>query len=378
MLGWRIVSPGSRTATFDRRHLPSTSLLLAALMLAGCASPGPPRPPSLQLPEPVHDLTATREGGAVTVKFTLPARTTDNFPIREGALKASLCSGPEGAPCTTLPTRRDVTLKIVPAASAADRKITWTDNLPRADISGEPRLLALRLQLSSLEGKTAGWSEPAYTASGTAPEPVEGFHAEETPSGILLHWQPAGNGGGEVLLHRENLAPPATKKKTDQSEPVWLITHADATGPNANVTLDTSAAEDVPYRYTAVRRRIVQLGQQKIELRSAISPPAEIAWRNLFPPPTPTGLTGAPFTENGGFAVDLVWDPVELPGLRGYIVTREAAGVREQLTPQPIPLPAFHDATAKPGIRYQYEVQAISRKGIHSAPAAVTIEPTSP
>jgi hypothetical protein len=353
-------------------------LLIASLLLAGCASPGPPRPPSLQLPEPVHDLTATRAGDAVIVDFTLPERTTDNLPIREGSIKASLCAGPEGLPCTVLPTRRDVTLKIIPAASAADRKVTWTDKLPPADISGEPRLLALRLQLSNLAGKTAGWSEPAYTASGAAPPRVEGLRAEETLSGILLRWQSTSD-GGEVLLHRESLAPPTTqKKKSDESEPVWLVTHADATGLYANETLDTSATEDVPYRYTAVRRQIVQLGQQKIELRSALSPPVEITWRNLFPPPVPTGLSAAPFMENGGFAVDLVWDPVEIPGLQGYIVIRESAGVREQLTPQPISLPAFHDATAKSGIRYTYEVQAVSRKGTHSASAVVNIEPISP
>lgn len=372
------MSPGSRTASFDCSHLLSASLLLAVLALAACASPGPPRPPSLQLPEPVHDLTAMREGDAIVVHFTLPERTTDNLPIREGSIKASLCVGPEGSPCTTLPTRRDQTLKIVPGASAADRKITWTDNLPPADITGEPRLLTVRLQFSNVAGKTAGWSEPAYTASGTAPPPVEGFHAEETPSGILLRWHPTSH-AGEVLLQREDLAPPTTqRKKSDESEPVWLITHADAAGANANETLDTSATEDVPYRYTAVRRQIVELGTQKIELRGALSHSLEITWHNLFPPPAPTGLTAAPFTENGGFAVDLVWDPVEIPNLQGYIVTRESAGLREQLTPQPIALPAFHDATAKPDVRYQYEVQAVSRKGVHSASAVVTIEPTNP
>jgi hypothetical protein len=344
------------------------------LLAAGCASPGPPRPPSLQLPEPARDLSVSREGDAVTIRFTLPQRTTDNLPIHEAAVIASLCRGLEGSPCETVAASHNQRLKLTAGTTAAERTVTWTDHLPAADTSGEPKLLAYRVQLSNLEGKTAGWSQPAYTAAGTSPQAVEGLHAEETRSGILLRWQPGS--GNEVLLEREPLAAPSAKKNA--AEPVWLVTHSKTAGPQANQTLDSSVTEDVPYRYTAVRRQIVELGQQKIELRSPISPPVEITWRNLFPPPAPTGLSAAPFSENGEFAVDLVWEPVEEPGLKGYIVTRQAGDVREQLTPQPIPLPAFHDATAKPGIRYQYDVQAVGHKGTISAPATVTVEPTQP
>jgi hypothetical protein len=352
------------------------------LALVGCASPGPPRAPSLQLPEPVRDLTVAREGDSVTVRFTLPERTTDNLPIREDAVKASLCSAPEASPCDPLPSRRNVTLKLIPGATVPERAITWTVNLPPASTTGEPQLLAYRLQLSNLEGKTAGWSAPAYTASGAPPPPVEGLRASQTPSGILLRWQPAGS-NAEVLLHRDSLAPPPGKKTP--AEPVWLVTHSTPSGPQANETLDASAAEDMSYRYTAARRRIVELGEQKIELRSAASNPAEITWRNQFPPPAPTGLSAAPFSENGEFAVDLVWEPVEERGLKGYLVTRQAIDSRgspiavpQPLTPAPATLPAFHDASAQAGTRYRYSVRAVSHKGVASPPATIIVEPTTP
>lgn len=349
-------------------------------MLVGCASPGPPRAPSLQLPQIVRDLNATREGDHVTLRFTLPLRTTDNLPIREGSIKASLCRGAEAQPCVPVPSLQNVELRVSPGASAAERAITWQSQLPITDATGEPRLLLFRVQLSNLEGKTAGWSEPAYTVAGVPPPAVQGLRAEETRAGILLEWRLDGSTpAAEVLLRREMVSPPA-KAKPDEVAPVWLESHA--SGASAAETIDATAAEDTPYRYIAVRRSTVSLGEHKVILESAASAPVEITWRNAFPPAAPSGLSAAPFAEGGAFAVDLVWEPVEEPGLKGYVITRQAIdssaaplGTPERLTPGPVTLPAFHDATAKPGVRYQYSVQAISKKNVAGQTAMVIVQP---
>ncbi|HZQ44368.1 MAG TPA: hypothetical protein VFA99_14030 [Acidobacteriaceae bacterium] len=349
------------------------------MVLVGCASPGPPRPPSLQLPQPVRDLNATREGDQVTLRFTLPQRTTDGLPIREGRLKASLCRGEEAQPCVAVSSLTDVNLNLPPGVSAADRAITWQDHLPPADTTGEPRLLLYRVQLDNLQGKTAGWSDPAFTAAGTAPPPVQALSAEETRAGILLRWHPtASPSPGNVLLRREMVSPPANAKREDL-EPVWLDSHAAGTPPE---TIDSTASEDTPYRYVAVRRKTVTLDQQTIRLDSAMSAAVVITWHNAFPPPAPTGLSAAPFAENGAFAVDLVWEPVEEPGLKGYVVSRQAIdeagsplGSPDRLTPQPVELPAFHDTTAKQDARYRYTVRAVSKKNIEGQTATVTVVP---
>src|SRR6185437_9026162 len=141
--------------------------------------------------------------------------------------------------------------------------------------------------------------------------------------------QPAASVGDEVRLRREMVSPPAGKKR-EETEPVWLQSHA----AGGEQTMDATADEDTAYRYVAVRRRVVTLGGQKVELRSALSAPVVITWRNAFPPAAPLGLTAAPFAENGAFAVDLVWEPVQEPGLKGYLVTRQAeGGAVERLTP---------------------------------------------
>lgn len=307
------------------------------------------------------------------LRFTLPQRTTDNAPIREASVTASVCRGGEAEPCVAVPALSHVSLP-VSMGGGDERAITWHDRLPAEAASGKPRPLVYRVQLRNLAGRSAGWSEPAYTAAGAPPAAVQGLRADETRAGILLAWQPSG-GGAKVLLRREMVSPPPNARREDL-QPVWLDSHA------AGQAMDASASEDVAYRYVAVRRATVRAGERTLVLDSADSNAVQITWRNAFPPAAPGGLSAAPFTESGAFAVDLVWEPVEEPGLKGYVVTRQAvdaggagAGAAERLTPAPVELPAFHDATAKQGVRYRYSVQAVSKKGVEGQAATVVVEP---
>src|SRR5215472_12970767 len=69
-------------ATHLRRSQVQNLAFVAAVLLAGCATPGPPLPPSLELPRPVMDLEATREGNRVLLTWTPPTETTDKLRIR--------------------------------------------------------------------------------------------------------------------------------------------------------------------------------------------------------------------------------------------------------------------------------------------------------
>jgi hypothetical protein len=310
-------------------------------------------------------------GDRVELKFTLPQRTTDSLPIREAGVKATLCRGGEGQPCDAVTALQNVALTVDKGASAADRVVTWHDELPANAATGDSKLLLYRVQLSNLEGKTAGWSDPAYTAAGKTPVAVTGLRAEATRAGVLLRWQPAAAAAQDEVLLRREIVTPAAGAKREATEPVWLESHA-----SAEETIDSSASEDTGYRYAAVRRRVVQLGEHKVELRSALSSEVLITWRNAFPPVAPVGLSAAPFSEGGAFAVDLVWEPVQEPGLKGYVVTRQAdGGVVEKLTPEPVALPAFHDASAKQGVGYRYSVRAVSAKGVEGSEATVVVGP---
>src|SRR5580704_5892396 len=94
-----------------RSWLSAVAVLLVAFA-AGCASPGPPQPPSLNLPEVVKDLTAERVGDVVHLHWTTPDMTTDRIEIK-GAMTAEICritvtpSTPQPAciPVTRLPVQ---------------------------------------------------------------------------------------------------------------------------------------------------------------------------------------------------------------------------------------------------------------------------------
>ncbi|HEY5380637.1 MAG TPA: hypothetical protein VIJ65_00145 [Acidobacteriaceae bacterium] len=361
---------------------------LAALFLSGCASPGPPRPPSLRLPQPLRNLSAAREGNEVELRFTLPQHTTDNLPLRPPVVQATLCRGLERDPCVLVPGRESQQLSISEPNGTA-RAIIWRDPLPPALTAGPPRVLIYRVQLENTRGRTAGWSASAYTLAGAAPPSVKDLHAEATRQGILLRWRPAPRQttATDVLLHREPIGPPPTLKAKPKSknEPTWFATNADTAGTAAAESLDSSAQENVPYRYTAVRRQKVSIDGHPLEMRSADSAPIEITLRDIFPPPVPTALNAAAFTEAGHFAVDLVWEPVEDPGLAGYIIERQpidasgtATGPSQRLSPTPVTLPAFHDASANPAQRYRYSVSALDTHNNRSAAVSVIVEPSQP
>ena len=58
------------------------TILILLAMLLGCGTPGMPLPPSLELPQPVQDLRASRKGDSVSLTWTVPQQTTDHTNVR--------------------------------------------------------------------------------------------------------------------------------------------------------------------------------------------------------------------------------------------------------------------------------------------------------
>src|SRR5260370_35198901 len=72
------------------RCLTASAMTLLIPIAIGCASPGNPRPPTLNLAEVVTDLTAQRIGNQVQLHWTTPSRTTDGRNLK-GPLTAEFC-----------------------------------------------------------------------------------------------------------------------------------------------------------------------------------------------------------------------------------------------------------------------------------------------
>ena len=296
-----------------RRLAPRTGAIAAAavLLLAGCASPGPPLPPSLKLPEVATDLTARRVGDQVMLHWTTPTRTTDKLLIR-GTVTAEICraAGAGGAQAQAATARRPekaaasecaVVLREIVTPGASDA----VDPLPEALTGGPARLLEYRVQLKNAAGRTAGPSPAVIAAAGAAPERVEELSATEAKQGVVLEWRPEAVSGETVELDRTTVsvsgAAAAASQRRDAlpgagKEPAESRFRAgEAAGAmDAGGTVDRTAAIGATYRYTAQRVRSVAVDGQTLELRSAPSAAATVEVRDVFPPEAPAGLVAAP------------------------------------------------------------------------------------
>src|ERR1700761_4282370 len=158
----------------------SVALLTVYVMAAtGCGAPAAPLAPTLNLPQPVHDLAATRVGNTVHVTFSVPQKTTDKLPVR-GAMTARLCRSVGGGPCQPA-----VSLTI----PAQQKSFSMDDNLPAPLTQGPARLLAYRVSVLNRAGKSDEESSPVYVAAGPAPATIAGFTAVPRRNGIVLSWQ---------------------------------------------------------------------------------------------------------------------------------------------------------------------------------------------
>jgi hypothetical protein len=387
------------------------------VLVAGCASPGPPQPPSLDLPEVVKDLSAERVGDVVHLHWTTPEMTTDRIAIK-GAMTAEICRVTVSAPASQSPACTQIArLPVQPGPTQA------AETLPPVLTVDPPVLLEYRVQIFNVHGHSAGLSPEAFAAAGAAPPPVEQLRATPTPDGAMLEWQqkstsaaveldrlPVGPDGVVVeppqrkaatksssrliikkpAANQPKPAPPSASKSL-QPKPLQLTAAAPievklrtpVQPEDTGGTIDHTAQTGQTYSYTAQRVRSVSLGGHTpgghpLELRSAVSSPATVAMRDTFPPHAPSGLEAVP----GGVtaadrSIDLSWTPDTDADLAGYFVYRQevdekgvAAGTATRLNLTPVAGPAYRDQTAMAGHRYAYRVTAVDTAGNESAPSA--------
>jgi hypothetical protein len=258
---------------FNKRWFAACAGAVVLALGSGCALPGPPLPPSLKLPAVVTDLSASRTGDAVTLRWTTPEDTTDKLPIK-GPIVAEICRETLAAtPTAAVGVKVAVTAPCAPVVghvSVVPGESEMVDVLPAALASGAAQPLAYRVQLRNAAGHTAGPSAAVYAASGAAPEAIEGLRAKATKVGVVLEWRaeasvPEDAGVGAVELDRVWVDAPATTSggkaaKSDlglaapAKEPVEARLRVEA-AEDAGGTTDRGAQIGHTYRYAAQRVR---------------------------------------------------------------------------------------------------------------------------
>ncbi len=370
--------------------------------LAGCANPGPPRPPSLHLPSPVKDLRVERVGEQVRLAWTTSTDTTDDVSITP-PLHAEICrdplqpsvrpTPPSQAPCTVVQR-----LAVTPGPSTA------IDPLPPSLRADPVQLLQYRVRLLNASDHAADPSPPAFAAAGVAPPAVNDLRAAASPAGTRIVWQPRDFPAASVLLRRTLSSPapqtvgklpapppvpakqPSSARPAPQTTPQTVSLEGPSAGPDPGGLVDPSGQRDATYSYIAWRSRTVIVDGKTLTLRSPDSPPLTLTLRDTTPPASPSGLAAIA----DGAAVDLSWEPNTEPDLAGYWVERSpapdpaaasgpAAETWRRLNQAPLQVPAFRDQPPGAG-SFRYRVLAVDASGNLSRPAAparVTVYPLS-
>jgi len=345
-------------------------------------------PPSLKLPDPVTDLSATRTGNQVALTWTMPRKSTDKLLLK-GNIAVRICRKEGAATCEPVAN----TLSLAPGADGA-----FTETLPAALASGPPRPLSYLVDLPNHSGRTAGDSNPATVLAGEAPAPVANLSGTVTREGIALSWArgPAASphsASSAIRLHRKLLRPQPARPNSQpallapQPEPVeqtLLVDLGAQPGLAADRALDNNIRPGETYEYRAQRVARIPANGQTLELAGELSAPIRVEAADIFPPAVPTGLAAvATVGENGAPpTIDLSWQPVTDSDLAGYALYRREGdnpgGTWERISPpQPLVPPAFRDDHVLPGHSYGYAVSAIGQNG-HESARSVEAEETVP
>ena len=346
--------------------------MAGGIVLTGCGTPGAPMPPSLKLPEPVANLTASRTGNQVSLAWTMPKKNTDKLPIK-GNIPVRVCRKEGSGACEPVPA----TLSFAPEAKA-----TFTETLPPQLASGTPRPLTYFVELNSPHGRSAGPSNAAHVLAGEAPPSVTGLSAQLRKDGVVLHWadNPTASQPTVIRLRRTLLTHPtadSTAKPASQpgilappKEPDEQSLLVDSPGQPGR-TIDRTIRFDRTYEYRAQRVARVPIDGQTVELAGPLSDPIRVEAIDVFPPAVPSGLAAVATAADStaGPSIDLSWLPIPEADLAGYAVyRREGDGEWQRISPaQPNIGPAFHDAKVEPGHTYRYAVTAIDQAGHESA-----------
>jgi hypothetical protein len=318
------------------------------------------------MPTPVKNLTAARVGNEVRLHWTMPRDTTDKVLLK-GPQRAHFCwrweRSPAATPCTSA---GDGTF---PPEKPADATVA----LPAELTSGQTRAVAFFVELQNPSGKTAGPSNPALVATGTAPPVVTEFGAETRADGVVLHWEKAAPAPGMVLrIHRNLVKHPGAAKPRESlgaapAEQQTLEVNLDQ--EDQGQALDRDANLDRTWRYTAERVLRVEAGEPMLEIAGASSAAVTIDAKDLFPPQEPRQL--AAVADAQAHAIDLSWLADSEADLAGYVVYRRdvaLGGAAARISgPNPVVSSSYSDLAVVPGHRYAYAVSAVDHDGNESA-----------
>jgi hypothetical protein len=350
-----------------RRPAPTTWLVLCApLILAACATIGPPQPPSLRLPQPPSDLRASRKGDRVTLTWTLPNRTTDRETIR-GLGATRICRGVGKLEDCGTPVGQTPALYKLPATNSAKRpEGSHVDALPVSVMSNSPDAFATyAVEVLNQNGHGAGLSNQVRVPlAHTLPPPVN-FEAKLSRDGVVLSWSASASPSSQEGVHHVF----RVYRYGIGSNQRILAGEVPLGNEQGYLLTDSSIEWQKTYEYRVVTVTLIDVpGKPQIEVEGDDTPAVKIFADDVFPPAVPTGLQAVFSGPGQKLFIDLVWAPVTDADLAGYNVYRsEDGGPFAKINSELVGAPAYRDSNVQSGKHYTYAVTSVDSRANESA-----------
>lgn len=331
-------------------------LLAGAGLAASCGQPGPPLPPSANLPQAVRNFSAQRQGNGVRLGWTVPVETTDQVRIHR-PISANLCVWPGLLPGVTPPTEKScpIVLQVVapaPPGRLPDGVTLSIDRMARAGT--DHGFVGVAVEFVNQNQKGAGWSNFVPVPLTSVSAPPANVTVAVRSDGVLLQWNSI-SAPERIAVYRQELNPAGQPIREPQR--LALLPAA------ATSWLDSGAQWNRTYVY---RVRAVA-GNDAREVESLDSTPVRVTPRDVFPPGVPMGLQAV--LAAGGNDVDLSWEPVMSADLAGYRVYRRSpGGAWTRINTDLVVTPVFRDA--HPAGTAEYAVSAVDQNGNESQRSA--------
>jgi hypothetical protein len=357
------------------RQFSSKLLLLVsgAIGLVGCGVPGVPKPPSLELPEPVTDLQAVRKGDIVYLEWTVPVQTTDRLALRHlgptricRSLDPAMreCANPvEEVPAPQLTGTSPQHGKS--AKPAAKIRANDRDNLPPTLLVKSPRAqIFYAISMLNKNGRSAGLSNIVHVPAVPALPPPSDFRAQITGEGVVLSWTGIPS-APETPGMRHSYR---VYRRLDGGNNDTVVGEVPVEA-SATRLVDHSFDWEKTYLYRAtIVTHIQEDGKPETQFEGDDTPAVKVFAHDVFAPAVPGGLQAVYSGVGQKPFIDLIWAPDTDADLAGYTVfRREASSEPVKINSELVKAPAFRDMNVASGKTYWYSVSAVDVRGNESA-----------
>jgi hypothetical protein len=333
---------------------------LAVALLSGCATPGAPQPPSLNIPAAVTDLKAERKGDVVTLTWTAPQETTDGALVHKPGKMIVRRTIEPSAPIVI------GELPLPPAKKSQEaRPQRVQDSLTAAMVTPTSDFANYTIETLTSSGKSAGSSNQVAVALVPPLPAPEGVQAKTVPQGVSLTWKQTWPPQNKTHLSVRYVY--RIMRRIEGGQPAMLAEVA--AGNEAMLFIDKSIEWEKKYQYWIAPATIWENTHgSKGEVPGDESQPVTITTTDVFSPAAPSGLQAAFSGSLQQLFIDLAWTPNNESDLAGYNIYRRGSDEQQfqKLNTVLVKEPAYRDKAVQPGAKYFYAVTAVDLRNNES------------